>query len=158
MHWSCENLTEEIYKSHVENPDSEYICLFYKNDKLKQAEDQTLNFDDSTSKSQPVATASEGQSLSLVSHSEALAQSPDVTLNIPESPTPRHQIEETIVKEPSTIPSMEVLVDNVAITQRRIYQVHDPDVCDRLSPGLSMCVQIPVSPVVEHPPSMCKTR
>ena len=151
MHWSCENLTEEIYKSHVENPDSEYIYLLCKNDQLNEADDQTLDCDNSTSKSQPVVVESEGQSLSLVSHSEALAQSPDVTLNRPESPTPHHQIEESIVKEPSTIPAMNVLADNVALTQRRISQVQDPDGCDRLSPGSSMCAQIPVSPVAEHP-------
>ena len=146
MHWSCENLTEEIYKSHVENPDSEYICLLCKNDQLNEADDQTLDCDNSTSNSKPVVVESEGQSLSLVSHSVALAQSPDVTLNRPESPTPRHQIEESIVKEPSTIPAMNVLADNVALTQRRISQVQDPDGCDRLSPGSSMCAQIPVSP------------
>ena len=143
MHWTSENLTEEIHKSHVENPDSENICLLGKNDELNEAEAQNSNVDSSTMKSQPAVYRSDDQSSSLVSNTEALAQGH-------ESPMTRHQIEDTIVKESFIIPSREVLSDNVAPTQSRIPKVQDPDDCDRLSPISSMSAKIPIRPIDEQ--------
>ena len=93
MHRTCENLTEEIHKSQVENPDSRYICLLCKNDELNEAEAQISNVDSSTIKSQPAVHGSDDQSSSLVSNTEALAQEIGVILKIPESLINRPQIE-----------------------------------------------------------------
>ena len=152
MHWSCENLTKEVFEAHIANPDSEYICLLCKHDNLSEnADDITVRapkVDDSTHEG-PSGPGINSQALSSGLDVAGPLHSSGDTAHTPESPALRHHSDETLVKVPFATSTVEVLPDSIISVQHGTSQKQPLVNRGELPPRSASSVQS--RPNGEHP-------
>ena len=137
MHWSCENLTKEVFEDHIANPDSEYICLLCKHDNLSENADDTIaqapKVDDSIHEG-PSGPGINSQALSTGLDVAGPVHSSGDTARTPESPVIRHHSDETLVKVPFATSTVEVLPDSIIPVQHGTSQKQPLDSRGELPP------------------------